>query len=81
MSLSKSKELADKKTKRGKMVNKLYDLTTAERIKSKTSDAAITKSLRLDEIIEGLSQQKGQRKPRIHPLKKRRWPRGHLLCS
>ena len=52
MSLSKSKELAESKTKTGKMKNELYDLITAERIKSRTSDAARTKSFRLDEIIE-----------------------------
>ena len=36
------------------MKNQLYNQITAERVKSKTSDAAITKSFRLDEIIEGL---------------------------
>jgi len=36
------------------MKSQLYNQITAERVKSKTSDAAITKSFRLDEIIEGL---------------------------
>ena len=54
MSLREWKELAQSKTKVGKMKNQLYDQITAEKIKSKTSDAAITKSFRLDEIIEGL---------------------------
>jgi len=44
MSLSKWKELAESKTKVGKMKNQLYDQVTAEKIKKKTSDAAITKA-------------------------------------
>ena len=48
------KKLAESKTKAGKMKNQLYNQITAEKIKSKTSDAAITKSFRLDEIIDGL---------------------------
>ena len=54
MSLRERKKLAESKTKAGKMKNQLYNQITAEKIKSKTSDAAITKSFRLDEIIEGL---------------------------
>ena len=54
MSLREWKKLAESKTKAGKMKNQLYNQITAERVKSKTSDAAITKSFRLDEIIEGL---------------------------
>ena len=54
MSLREWKKLAESKTKAGKMKNQLYNQITAEKIKSKTSDAAITKSFRLDEIIEGL---------------------------
>ena len=53
-SLREWKKLAESKTKAGKMKNQLYNQITAEKIKSKTSDAAITKSFRLDEIIEGL---------------------------
>ena len=45
MSLSKWKELAQKRTETGKMKNRLYDEITEEKIKSKTSDARITKSL------------------------------------
>ena len=54
MSLSKWKQLAQSKAKVGKAKNQLYNQITAEKIKSKTSDAAIIKSFRLDEIIEGL---------------------------
>ena len=64
MSLSKWKELAQKRTETGKMKNQLYDEITEEKIKSKTSDARITKSLRLDEIIEGLRTQKPKNRPR-----------------
>ena len=60
MSLRKWKELAESKAKAGKMKNQLYDQITAERIKSKTSDAAITKSFRLDEIIEGIIGKTGR---------------------
>ena len=56
MSLREWKKLAESKTKAGKMKNQLYNQITAERVKSKTSDAAITKSFRLDEIIEGLKE-------------------------
>ena len=63
MSLSKWKELAQKRTETGKMKNQLYDEITEEKIKSKTSDARITKSLRLDEIIEGLRTQKPKNRP------------------
>ena len=54
MTLREWKKLAESKTKAGKMKNQLYNQITAEKIKSKTSDAAIIKSFRLDEIIEGL---------------------------
>jgi len=70
MSLSKSKELAESKTKTGKMKNELYDLITAERIKSRTSDAARTKSFRLDEIIEWLKGKPGGRQPTMRPIKR-----------
>ena len=51
------------------MKNKLYDEITEEKIKSKTSDQRITKSFRLDEIIEGLRAQKPKNRPqmRIRP--------------
>ena len=70
MSLSKWKELAQSKTKVGKMKNQLYDQITAEKIKSKTSDAAITKSFRLDEIIEGLKGKLQKKGPRIRQIKR-----------
>ena len=54
MSLREWEKMAESKSKAGKMKNQLYNQITAEKIKSKTSDAAITKSFRLDEIIEGL---------------------------
>ena len=70
MSLREWKELAQSKTKVGKMKNQLYDQITAEKIKSKTSDAAITKSFRLDEIIEGLKGKPQKKGPRIRQIKR-----------
>ena len=70
MSLKKWKELAESKAKVGKMKNQLYDQITAEKIKSKTSDAAITKSFRLDEIIEGLKGKPLKKGPRIRQIKR-----------
>ena len=58
MSLSNWKRLAQKRTETGRMKNQLYDEITEEKIKSKTSDQRITKSFRLDEIIDGLKAQK-----------------------
>ena len=52
------------------MKNQLYDQITAEKIKSKTSDAAITKSFRLDEIIEGLKGKPQKKVPRIRQIKR-----------
>jgi len=71
MSLRKWKELAESKAKVGKMKKQLYNQITAERVKSKTSDAAITKSFRLDEIIEGLKGKPGPRVRRMRPGEKR----------
>ena len=70
VSLSKWKELAESKTKVGKMKNQLYDQITAEKIKKKTSDAAITKAFRLDEIIEGLKGKPQKKGPRIRQIKR-----------
>lgn len=71
MSLRDWKKLAESRTKAGKMKNQLYDQITAEKIKSKTSDAAITKAFRLDEIIEGLKGKPGQKRPpRIRPVRR-----------
>ena len=72
MSLREWKKLAESESKAGKMKNQLYNQITAEKIKSKTSDAAITKSFRLDEIIEGLKGKPAaprvrKRGPRIPP--------------
>ena len=53
-----------------KVKNQLYNQITAERIKSKTSDAAITKSFRLDEIIEGLKGKPQKKGPRIRQIKR-----------
>ena len=70
MSLREWKKLAESKTKAGKMKNQLYNQITAEKIKSKTSDAAITKSFRLDEIIEGLKGKPQKKVPRIRQIKR-----------
>ena len=73
MSLSNWKRLAKKRTETGRMKNQLYDEITEEKIKSKTSDQRITKSFRLDEIIEGLKAQKPKNRPqgpRIRPAGK-----------
>ena len=75
MSLSNWKRLAQKRTETGRMKNQLYDEITEAKIKSKTSDARITKSFRLDEIIEGLRAQKPKNRPqgpqkRIRPAGK-----------
>ena len=69
MSLSNWKRLAQKRTETGRMKNQLYDEITEEKIKSKTSDQRITKSFRLDEIIDGLKAQKPKNRPqmRIRP--------------
>ena len=48
MSLSKWKELAQKKTAVGKMKKNIFDEITAENIRSKTTDQAIAKTFRLD---------------------------------
>ena len=72
MSLSNWKRLAQKRTETGRMKNQLYDEINEAKIKSKTSDARITKSFRLDEIIEGLKTQKPKNRPqkRIRPAGK-----------
>ena len=72
MSLSNWKRLAQKRTETGRMKNQLYDEITEDKIKSKTSDARITKFFRLDEIIEGLRAQKPKNRPqmRIRPAGK-----------
>ena len=69
MSLSRWKELAQRKTKAGKAVNELYDDITEEKIRSKTTDQAIAKAFRLDKL-DRLDQIAEQTKPR----QKRRVP-------
>ena len=63
MSLSKWKELAQRKTKAGKVVKELYDEITMEQIRSKTTDQAIAKTFRLDKL-DKLDQIAEQTKPR-----------------
>ena len=50
MSLSKWKELADRKAKTGQMKRNLFDEITEEKIRSKTTDQAIAKTFRLDRL-------------------------------
>ena len=76
MSLSNWKRLAQKRTETGRMKNQLYDEVTEAKIKSKTSDARITKSFRLDEIIEGLRAQKPKNRPQGPQMRIRPAPAG-----
>ena len=66
MSLSRWKELAQRKTKAGRAVNELYDDITEEKIRSKTTDTAIAKTFRLDRLdkLDRLDQIAEQTKPR-----------------
>ena len=66
MSLSRWKELAQRKTKAGRTVNELYDDITEEKIRSKTTDAAVAKTFRLDRLdkLDRLDQIAEQTKPR-----------------
>ena len=50
MSLSKWKELANRKAKTGEMKRNLFDEITEEKIRSKTTDQAIAKTFRLDRL-------------------------------
>ena len=63
MSLSRWKELAQRKTKAGKAVNELYEDITEEKIRSKTTDQATAKAFRLDKLVR-LDQIAEQTKPR-----------------
>ena len=58
MSLSLWNELAQRRTKAGKAVNELYDDITEEKIRSKTTDAAIAKTFRLDRLDQIVEQTK-----------------------
>ena len=58
MSLSKWKELADRKTKTGEMKRNLFDKITKEKIRSKTTDQATAKAFRLDRLDQIAEQTK-----------------------
>ena len=66
MSLSHWKRLAQRKTEAGQAVNELYDDITEEKIRSKTTDAAIAKTFRLDRLdkLDRLDQIAEQTKPK-----------------
>ena len=70
MSLSRWKELAQRKTKAGKVVNELYDDITKENIRSKTTDQAIAKTFRLDRLDQIAEQTKPKQRRRV-PLRPR----------
>ena len=72
MSLSKWKELAQRKKEAGKAVNQFYDEITEEKIRSKTTDQAIANSFRLDKLDQIAEQTKPKQRrwvprPRIYP--------------
>ena len=54
-------KIAEKKTKTSQEVNKSFDKTTEEKVRSKTTDQAIAKTFKLDEL---LAQNKPKPKPR-----------------
>ena len=63
MSLSKWKELADRKA--GQMKRNLFDEITKEKIRSKTTDQAIAKTFRLDRLDQIAEQTKPKPRRRI----------------
>ena len=67
MSLSKWKELAQRKTKAWKAVNELYEDTTEEKIRSNTTDQAIAKAFRLDKLDQITEQTKPRARRRVPP--------------
>ena len=67
MSLSKLKELAEKKTAVGKMKKNLFDQITAEKIRSKTTDEAIAKTFRLNRLDQIVEQTKPKAKRQGRP--------------
>ena len=67
MSLSHWKRLAQRKTEAGKAVNELYDDITKEKIRSKTTDAAIAKTFRLDRLDQIAEQTKPKQRRRVPP--------------
>ena len=70
MSLSRWKDLAQRKTKAGRAVNELYDDITEEKIRSKTTDQAIAKTFRLDRLDQIAEQTKPKQRRRV-PLRPR----------
>ena len=65
MSLSKWKELADRKAKTGQMKRNLFDEITEEKIRSKTTDQEIAKTFRLDRLDQIAEQTKPKPRRRI----------------
>ena len=65
MSLSRWKELAQRKTKTGQAVNELYDDITKEKIRSKATDQAIAKTFRLDRFDQIAEQTKPKQRRRV----------------
>ena len=65
MSLSKWKELADRKAKTGQMKRNLFNEITEEKIRSKTTDQAIAKTFRLDRLDQIAEQTKPTPRRRI----------------
>ena len=65
MSLSKWKQLADRKAKTGQMKRNLFDEITEEKIRSKTTDQAIAKTFRLDRLDQIAEQTKPKPRRRI----------------
>ena len=65
MSLSKWKELADRKAKTGEMKRNLFDEITEEKIRSKSTDQAIAKTFRLDRLDQIAEQTKAKPRRRI----------------
>ena len=65
MSLSKWKELANRKAKTGEMKRNLFDEITEEKIRSKTTDQAIAKTFRLDRLDQIAEQTKPKPRRRI----------------
>ena len=65
MSISRWKELAQRKTRAGRAVNELYDDITEEKIRSKTTDAAIAKTFRLDRLDQIAEQTKPKQRRRV----------------
>ena len=65
MSLSKWKELADRKATTGQMKRNLFDEITEEKIRSKTTDQAIANTFRLDRLDQIAEQTKPKPRRRI----------------